>query len=91
MTKRERQYHLLRKLFKPCIIPFCGTQMVSQVRSNITIADIEKCIKELKASMPPEPPKSIFDIQYLTPVPWDDYEIYLEREKHKRMFNLYFK
>lgn len=51
MTKREYRYHLLRKLFKPCTIPFCGT-IGSPVYDFLTTADLEKIIAELKASKP---------------------------------------
>jgi len=73
MTKRERQYHLLRKLFKPCTIPFSGTQMISVQVRNLTTADIEKAIAEIKETKSPPPPL----------VTWDSLEEVKARQDYK--------
>jgi len=63
MTSREYQYHRLKKLFKPVNIPFSFTTMgTSRQVPALTIADIEKTIKELK--LMEEPP--VFGIT----IPW---------------------
>lgn len=73
MTKRERQYHLLKKLFKYSTIPFNGT-MGSLQAPFITIKNIEKAIEQIKASKP-EPPNHILEI-----VSWDSQEAVKARE-----------
>ena len=87
MTKREYKYHLLRKLFKPVTISFIGTQGISQLAPFLTVAAIEKAVKELikgKISRAAHPVTANYKI--LKPVPWDEYEAVIEREQHKALW-----
>lgn len=68
MTKRERQYHLIKKLprykttlKKASSVPFYGTIGTSQSAPFITMANIEKAIAEIKASSP-EPPNKMIEM-----------------------------
>lgn len=72
MTKRERQYHRLKYLFKYSTVN--GTIGVSPSAPFITIANIEKAIAQIKASKP-EPPNHILEI-----VSWDSQEAVKARE-----------
>lgn len=81
MTKRERRYHELKDLFKPCTIPLYGYINNSPIHTLLTTADLKQIVKEIKEGFDSETAKKFLHDE---PKMWDSYEEVKAREELRR-------